>query len=181
MEALHCIETRRSIRKYADRPLDADTVTALIRTASMAPSWKNSQTVRYYAVIDPAKKAAFADACISIHANNCARAKAAGALIALVTVKGVSGYNGDGTATTPLGSHWESFDAGIAAQTLCLAAKAMGLGTLIMGLYDSAAAAAALGLRDDMQVSAMLCVGYADEEPDPRPRLDTDTLLHWID
>lgn len=179
METLKCIETRRSIRKYAARPVDAETVRALIRTASMAPSWKNSQTVRYYA-LDSVRKDAFAEACCGVYANNCARAKACGVLVALVTERGISGYDPDGTASTPLGSHWESFDAGIAAQTLCLAAHDMGLGSLIMGIYDPQKAAEELELPENMQVSALICLGWADEEPAARPRKSVDSLLTWV-
>lgn len=34
------------------------------------------------------------------------------------------------------GTHWQSFDAGVAAAHFCLAANALELGTLIMGRYD---------------------------------------------
>lgn len=179
METLKCLEARRSIRQFAAQPVDEKTVEALIHAASLAPSWKNSQTVRYYALTGE-KKAAFAADCCNVHPGNRVRAESCAVLLALVTVRGVSGYNPDGTPTTPLGSHWESFDAGIAAQTLCLAAADRGLGTLIMGIYDPAAAAKALHLPENMQVSALVCVGWPDEAPDARPRLGTDALLTWV-
>ena len=62
METLKCMEARRSIRQFAAQPVDEKTVEALIHAASLAPSWKNSQTVRYYALTGE-KKAAFAMDC----------------------------------------------------------------------------------------------------------------------
>ena len=41
--------SRRSIRKYQpDRSVSEETLLELIRAAQMAPTWKNSQTGRYY-------------------------------------------------------------------------------------------------------------------------------------
>ena len=180
METFNCIGTRRSIRQYQNRPVDAETIERVIQAASMAPSWKNTQTVRYFVLTDPQRKAAFAEKCCGVHPGNCTRAKACSALIALVTVRGLSGYEPDGTATTPLGSHWESFDAGLAAQTLCLAAHNLGLGTLIMGIYDPQKAAEDLDLPADQQVSALICLGWADEEPAARPRKTVNELLTWV-
>jgi hypothetical protein len=54
----------------------------------------------------------------------------------MTCVTGRCGYERDGSFSTPKGDRWEMFDAGIAAQTFCLAAHEMGLGTVIMGVFD---------------------------------------------
>ena len=51
-------------------------------------------------------------------------------------VKDRCGYNRDGTFTTDREDGWQYYDCGIAAQTFCLAAHDMGLGTVIMGVFD---------------------------------------------
>ena len=49
MEFQKLIETRRTIRKYAaDSEVTREQMEALIRAAQEAPSWKNSETGRYY-------------------------------------------------------------------------------------------------------------------------------------
>ena len=48
MELSECIENRRSIRRYLNKPVDREIIKALIKAASDAPSWKNSQVSRYY-------------------------------------------------------------------------------------------------------------------------------------
>ena len=53
MNAIDCIKTRRSIRKFEDRPVRKDLIEDLVVTASYAPTWKNTQTTRYIAVTDP--------------------------------------------------------------------------------------------------------------------------------
>ena len=52
MEFQKLIETRRTIRKYAaDSEVTREQMEALIRAAQEAPSWKNSETGRYYCVL----------------------------------------------------------------------------------------------------------------------------------
>ena len=52
MEALQCITSRRTIRAFTDKIPSKDMVEQLISYASWAPSWANSQCVRYVAVTD---------------------------------------------------------------------------------------------------------------------------------
>ena len=49
---------------------------------------------------------------------------------------GRSGYERDGSFSTPKEAGFEMFDAGIAAQTFCLAAWERGVGTVITGYFD---------------------------------------------
>lgn len=40
MEALECIKTRRSIRKFTEQPVTEDEVRQVVEAAAFAPSWK---------------------------------------------------------------------------------------------------------------------------------------------
>ena len=52
------IYKRRSIRTYdANKKVSKEQILELIKAAQQAPSWKNSQTARYYAVFDAEKLA----------------------------------------------------------------------------------------------------------------------------
>lgn len=48
MELQSALENRKSIRSYLSKDVEPEKLTALIEAASLAPSWKNSQTSRYY-------------------------------------------------------------------------------------------------------------------------------------
>ena len=50
MTAKECIRERRSIRRFKDQKIDHQLLEGIIETASYAPSWKNTQIVRYIAV-----------------------------------------------------------------------------------------------------------------------------------
>ena len=52
MEFQKVIESRRSIRKYdPNQKVTRTQVEEMIKAAMLAPTWKNSQTARYYCVI----------------------------------------------------------------------------------------------------------------------------------
>ena len=60
MELQTAFETRRSIRHYdAEKKVTKEQVEALIKAAILAPSWKNTQTSRYYCVLSEDKVAEF--------------------------------------------------------------------------------------------------------------------------
>lgn len=85
---------------------------------------------------------------------------AAPALIVLCIVKGLSGYEPDGSFSTKKGTHWQSFDAGVAAAHFCLAANALKFGTLIMGRYEEDKVKEILSLPENYDVSALIAIGH---------------------
>ncbi len=177
METLTCIETRRSIRKYADTPVTREEIEKVIAAALNAPSWKNTQTAGYVVVTNPDKKKEIADNCVLNFGNNQNIINSAPALVILTTKSNISGFERDGSATTAKGNHWESFDAGIAAQTLCLAAHDLGLGTVIMGIFDDAKVAAAIQLPEGQAVSALIALGHpASDVPAVKRKALSDKL-----
>ena len=55
MEFEKLIEERRSIRKYdSSRRATKEQMETVVQAAIQAPSWKNSQTARYYAILEEA-------------------------------------------------------------------------------------------------------------------------------
>ena len=47
MELLEGLKTRRSVRRYTDELISHELFEEIIDTAKMAPTWKNTQTLRY--------------------------------------------------------------------------------------------------------------------------------------
>ncbi|SCI55995.1 nitroreductase A [uncultured Clostridium sp.] len=72
------------------------------------------------------------------------------------------------------------FDAGIAAQTFCLAAHEAGLGSVIMGVFDIEGISRLLHLPDTQELAALIAVGYPDEAPDAPRRKTTEQLLTYL-
>lgn len=177
MNAIECIKTRRSVRAFTEKAVTADVIAEIVDIAAYAPSWKNSQTARYIAVLDPEIKDKLAKECMMGFEYNIGTASAAPAMIVVTTVNGRSGYERDGSLTTSKGTHWQSFDAGIAAQTFCLAAHDAGLGTVIMGIFDEDAVKAVVGVPEGQSVSALIAIGYPATEPVAPKRKNSDDIL----
>lgn len=177
MEFKKVVETRRSIRKYTDRQIPENVIRQIVHMATLSPTWKNSQTVSYIIVTDVALKEQIAVSVESMHANNPKIIRGAAALAVLVTQTGICGCEKDGSFSTSKGDRWEAFDAGIAAQTFCLAACEEGVGTVMMGLFDEEAVGTILGLAPDQKAAVLIGMGYPEMIPDARPRKSVDEVL----
>lgn len=179
MDFKEALTTRRSIRNYTDEAVTVDEIKSVVELARFAPSWKNSQTIRYVAILDKELKNKIANECTAGFTWNTGNITKAPALILVLTQDGKSGYESDGSFTTTKGTHWQSFDAGIATQSLCLAAHSLGLGTLIMGIYSEADVKKVAGVPDGFSVSALVAIGHYDKVQATPARLGVDELLSF--
>ncbi len=178
MTAKECIHERRSIRRFKPDPVSHELLSQIVETASYAPSWKHTQITRYIAVEGELKEKIAREG-TSIYPNNGAIISGAPVLIAVTVIKNRSGYERDGSYSTPRKDGWQMFDAGIASQTFCLAAHEMGLGTVILGLFDQAAVEKMLSLPEDRELVALIPVGYPDETPVAPKRKPVEELLSY--
>lgn len=180
MEALQCIETRRSIRNFKDTPVPHDLIEKIVKVASYAPSWKNTQVARYVVVENKEIQEKIANDAVLGFSYNTGTITKAAALVVVTMVHGRSGYEKDGSFTTSKEDRWEVFDTGIATQTFCLAAHDLGLGTVIMGIFDDSKVAELIGLEEGQKVAALISIGYPDEEPKAPARKDVSELLRFV-
>lgn len=97
-------------------------------------------------------------------------------LIALCGKLKNSGYY-KGSTPTKFGD-WFMFDLGIICQTLCLAAHANGLGTVVVGLFDQDKAGEIINLPEDHEVVALIPMGYSDQHPSPPKRKEVAEFCH---
>lgn len=148
----------------------------LIAAAQKAPSWKNSQVSRYYAVLSEENRAKLMDCLPEFNQKSAANA----ALIVSTVVKNRSGFERDGSYSTHLRDGFQYFDNGCQVQNLCLQAYALGLGTLIMGIYDAKRLRALLRLPEEQEVVAVIAVGYPDIVPAMPPRKDVNEILQFL-
>ena len=128
-------------------------------------------------VEDAQKREKIASDCVLDFTYNANTLSHAPALVALTMVTGRSGFERDGSYSSPLEGHWQSFDAGIAAQTFCLAAHALGLGTVIMGIYDPDKVAKVLSVPEGQTVAALIAIGHPAQDPAAPARKSVEELL----
>lgn len=180
MDALTCIETRRSIRKYQEKPIPHEVMEEIIKEASFAPSWKNSQVVRYVVVENPELKSKIANDAVLGFTYNTGTIEHAAALVVVTMIQGRSGYERDGSFTTSKEDRWEMFDAGIATQTFCLAAHEKGIGSVIMGIFDEAKVGELINIEEGRKVAALVAVGYPAETPEAPKRKTVEDLVRFM-
>lgn len=181
METLTCIRERRSIRKFKPEKVGRDVVKEIVAAAAYAPSWKNTQITRYVVVEDEAVKTKIAETCVRGFTYNTKTIKGAPQLVIQTYVTGISGFEKDGSYTTSKEDRWESYDAGIAAQTFCLAAHDKGVGTVILGIFDDDKVAKAINLPEDQKVAALIPMGYPEgDAPSAPKRKEAEELVTYV-
>ena len=178
MTAKECIKGRRSIRQFSDKPVPHDVLEQIVETASFAPSWKHTQITRYIAV-EGALKDKIAAECTTAYAKNGEIINSAPMIVAVTYIKNRSGFERDGSFSTPKEGGWQMFDAGIATEAFCLAAYEQGLGTVILGIFDEAKAASYLEIPEDRELVALIPIGYPAEEPVAPKRKPVEELLSY--
>lgn len=180
MQTSDCILGRRSIRRYTGQPISRETIERVVSLAAYAPSWKNSQVARYTVIADRAVIDKIAGECVLGFAHNAGIIQGCAALVVQSILTKHSGYERNGSFSTGQGTHWESFDAGIAAQTFCLAAHELGVGTCILGIFDEKKVAEVINLPSTQTVSCLIPMGYPAENPAAPARKSAGELIRYI-
>ena len=119
MEMLELIHTRRSIRKYQDRPVDMDTIKEIISAGTSAPSAGNQQPWHFVVITDKGLLTKVPD--IHPHAQMAADAPAAILVCGEPALEKHKGY-------------WVQ-DCAACTENILLAVHAKGLGAVWTGIY----------------------------------------------
>ena len=159
------IERRSSVRAYEEAPVSREALADILTAAQRAPSWKNLQASRCYAVSEGEKLAAARAALPSFNQNSSKHA----ALIVTTFVRGLVGHT-NGALDNELGDLWGAYDLGLHDAFLILAAKDAGYDTLIMGLRDADALRRALDIPEEEMIVSVIAVGKGAQAVSPRPR-----------
>ncbi len=181
METLYSIKKRRSVRKFTEGAVDRELIKEIVEVARFYPSWKNSQTARFYIVDQLEKKMELAQKATFSGGNNRAIIEGAPAVLVLAMKKGLSGTHPDGVYVTDKKDTWEMFDSGLAAQTFSLVAFEKGIGSVILGIFDENKVAEICGIPADEQVAALIPIGYpVDMTHRDGVRKSVDEILTFI-
>ena len=179
MEFQTLIENRRSVRKYSpNTDISKEQIQQLIKAALEAPSWKNTETGRYYCVLSEDMKQKLRKECLC-YANNDIKTEHA-ALIVTTFVHNRAGFQKDGTPDNEIGNGWGCYDLGLQNENLILKAAELGLSTLIMGLRNADTIREMLSIPESETIVAVIAVGTADEEPSRPKRRELEDVLKFF-
>ena len=176
MDALKALVSgRRSVRVFRPDPISADQQTELLEAVRWAPSWANTQCWEAVWVSDPDQKKALQE---TISPKNPAtKAIVAAPVVVALCAKTLSAGYYKGEAGTRFGD-WMLFDLGLAAQNFCLAAHGLGLGSVIVGLFDHDHADRVLKVPAGYQSVVLIPVGYPAKVPKPPKRRSLAEFTH---
>ena len=71
------------------------------------------------------------------------------------------------------------FDLGIATQSLCLTAYNLGLGTVIVGMFDHDNAREVIGVSEEYELVAIIPLGYAAKAAPAPKRREISEFVHY--
>ena len=169
MDFTQLLEDRRSIRAFdGTKKVTSAQIEVLLKAAQEAPSWKNSETGRYYCVTSAETLAKLAEDCLPAFNVNSSRGAA---LIVTTFVANRAGFNkATGEADNEGGNGWGYYDLGLQNANFILKARELGLDTLIMGIRDGEKLRQLLEIPETELIGPVIALGYRAKEAVRPPR-----------
>ena len=169
------IRERRSTRKYEAKDVPEDILNQVLEAVRWAPSWANTQCWEVVLVQDRTLREKL-QATISKGNPSTKSIIEAPVLLALCGKLKSSGYYKD-KVSTKLGD-WLMFDLGLVTQTICLAARSFGLGTVIVGFFDHDRAREILKVPTGYEIVALVPMGYPAKISSAPKRREVGEFMH---
>jgi len=170
MDIFEAIKTRRSVRRFAEKPVEEDKVLSLLEAVRQAPSWANFQCWRLIVVRDRVTRGkiselSYVESFFSPlgYKSNPAKKGLAEAPVIIVACADPS------QSGTLWSQPYYMTDLGIASQNLMLTARALGLGTVFVGVFDEEKIRATLDVPSHIRVVGLFPIGYPLEEKTTGP------------
>ena len=196
MELSEIIAARRSIRKFKQGDISADTVRLLLDAARLAPSGSNIQPARFIVAQSPAAKealgkytpykfivkAAVIFVCCADLTVITTRERRVGELLKEGAFEGVDIDMNDPSAVSPIMDAeaikaYLSMNVAIAIEHIVLKAVDLVLGSCWLGRFDRDKVKKFLALDESIYPIVLLPVGHPDQSPKARPRFALDKYV----
>jgi nitroreductase len=155
---LDLIISRQSDRKYSDKPVEKEKLDRIIEAGRMSPSACNAQPWKFIVINDPDLVLKIAEAASAklIGMNSFV----AQAQVILVIVREKPNMSSKVGATIK-NKDYSLIDIGIATESICLQAKADGIGSCIIGWFDERQIRKLLGIPKSKRVELIITLGYS--------------------
>ena len=177
MSFLELVKARRSVRRYADKPVEREKVERCLEAARLAPSASNAQDWGFVVVDDPELKGAVARETIAPLRSFNTFTEQAPVLVVVLSQKPKVVTR---TLWKAFGRDYGLIDIGIAAEHFCLQATEEGLGTCMLGWFDGKKIKELLGIPSGPRVDLVIAVGYAqDATVEPKRRKPLERVVSY--
>ncbi len=173
---MEIVRERRSIRKYEEKDVPDDILNKVLEAVRWTPSWANTQCWEVVVVKDKTLKEKIKEA---VPKTNPASKAIVGApvLLALCGKLESSGYYKN-KVSTKFGD-WFMFDLGLATQTICLTAHSLGIGTVIVGLFDHDRVKEVLKVPEGYELVSLIPMGYPAKKSSAPKRREISEFAHY--
>jgi nitroreductase len=186
MDVLSAIETRRSIKKFTDRPVTREEMETLFAAAARAPNHRLTEPWRFY-VLGPGARRAYGRVLAARKARR-VEDPAVAAQVAAKVEEEHAALPGMIAMAVREDENPEIREEDYGAmmmgvQNLALAAVTLGLGTHIKtgAVMQDPGARSAVGVADDERIVAIVNVGEPAEVPAPKARRPATDFITWVD
>ena len=171
MDYFDIVDSRRSVRVFAQIPIEEHKIQKILVTANRAPSAGNLQAYEIYVVRETSVRSALAHASLD-------QGFIAAAPIVLVFCAHPARSE---LRYRERGIHLYAVqDATIACTFAMLASTALGLSSVWVGAFDNEGVQNAICVPHTLLPVAILPIGYPAEEPEMRPRRKLNDIVHEI-
>ncbi len=163
MNFMEIAELRDSCRRYdAQKPVEAEKITAVLEAGRLAPSACNGQPYHFTVCKgEAAKKVAAAVKGMGLN-------KFAADAPVMIVISEENYVPNAALGAKVTGNDYRSMDIGIVSAYMTAEATVQELGTCILGWFDSKAVEEICGLKHTVRL--VLTVGYASAEHEHRPK-----------
>lgn len=152
MDILRFIKSRRSIRKFLDKPVEPDKIAIILEAARWAPSAGNCQPWRFVVVTDKKKTGKFDPI---FHQPWVERAPVVIVVLAVPA---------DSQRRYGEGSNYYIMDCSAAIQNILLMTHGLGLGAVWIGAFSKEVVRKQLNIPGKYEVIALVPMGYYSAE-----------------
>jgi len=156
------ILSRRSIRRYEQRPIPEETLKLILEAGRRAPSAINRQPWHFIVVTEPNLKEKLSQGRYNKFLKDAA-----------VVIVGCGQY-GNTSA-----DRWVPIDVTIAMENMVIAAWSIGVGSCWVGAFDEKEVKELLGIPENMKILALLSMGYPAEQPPQREKKPLESIVHY--
>mgnify|MGYP000114828919 CR=1 FL=1 len=166
MDALECLKTRRSIRKFLDILVEQEKLSNILEAAQNAPCAGNLQEWKFILITDESARQKVAEACLGQYWI------ATAPLVIIVCAdpsKPKKFYD-------EAGERFTIMDGSAAVENILIAAHAQELASCWVGAFEEEMLRREFNIPDDIFIIAVIPVGYPDEKVPVPPKLTLENI-----
>ena len=164
VDILNLLKSRRSIRIYQDKPVPQDLLLQILEAGRWAPTGANLQPWHFIVVTDPETRKMIGDVARFFFIKFFRVEKAP-----VILVLGFDKRKGK----------YGRYDATLAGGNMMTMATSLGLGTCWIGAFDEPKVKEILEIPFNIEVIALITLGYSNEKAEPPPRVELEKIVHW--